>query len=76
MFQTWEDAMDPTDWWISEKLDGVRAYWDGADFYSREGNPFPAPAWFKVKFIVYESLLDSLRLIIFFDFSYFHRIFE
>ena len=21
--------MDPTGWWISEKLDGVRAYWDG-----------------------------------------------
>jgi len=24
---------DPTGWWISEKLDGVRAYWDGRDFY-------------------------------------------
>lgn len=45
--KTWEDTDDPTNWWISEKLDGVRAYWDGADFYSREGNPFPAPDWFK-----------------------------
>ena len=38
---------DPAGWWISEKLDGVRAYWDGANFWSRNGNQFPAPAWFK-----------------------------
>ncbi|KAG0644186.1 hypothetical protein HOY80DRAFT_878950 [Tuber brumale] len=31
---------------MSEKLDGVRAYWDGETFRSREGNPFYAPAWF------------------------------
>jgi DNA ligase-1 len=28
---------------VSEKLDGVRAYWDGKSFYSRNGNQFPAP---------------------------------
>jgi len=39
---------DPTGWWISEKLDGVRAYWDGYHFYSRNGNQFPCPEWFKV----------------------------
>lgn len=22
-------SLNPTDWWLSEKLDGVRAYWDG-----------------------------------------------
>jgi len=37
------DKMGPTGWWISEKLDGVRAYWDGTNFYSRHGNAFPAP---------------------------------
>jgi DNA ligase 1 len=37
---------DPTGWWLSEKLDGVRAYWDGTQFVSRLGNPFLAPAWF------------------------------
>ena len=42
-----ERRLDPTGWLLSEKLDGVRAYWDGADFYSRNGNAFPAPAWFK-----------------------------
>jgi ATP-dependent DNA ligase len=39
--------VDPTGWLMSEKLDGVRAYWDGANFYSRNGNAFPAPLWFK-----------------------------
>jgi len=38
---------DPTGWWMSEKLDGVRAYWDGEKFISRLGNEYHAPAWFK-----------------------------
>lgn len=25
----------------------MRAYWSGSDFYSRSGNLFAAPAWFK-----------------------------
>ncbi len=37
---------DPTGWWVSEKLDGVRAYWNGQQFISRLGNPFLAPSWF------------------------------
>jgi DNA ligase-1 len=32
---------------MSEKLDGVRAYWNGANFLSRNGNIFDAPRWFK-----------------------------
>jgi DNA ligase-1 len=31
---------DPTGYWMSEKLDGVRAYWDGEKFISRLGNEF------------------------------------
>ena len=31
---------------MSEKLDGVRAYWDGKQFLSRQGNLFHAPDWF------------------------------
>ena len=23
------EGVDPTGWWLSEKLDGVRAFWDG-----------------------------------------------
>jgi DNA ligase-1 len=44
--QTWDNATDLTDWWISEKLDGVRAFWDGKQFLSRQGNLFHAPGWF------------------------------
>ncbi|MDP6442231.1 MAG: DNA ligase [Pirellulaceae bacterium] len=42
----WDNACDLTDWWMSEKLDGVRAYWDGKQFLSRQGNVFHAPDWF------------------------------
>jgi DNA ligase-1 len=42
----WENDVDLTDWWMSEKLDGVRAYWDGKRFWSRLGNEFFAPDWF------------------------------
>jgi DNA ligase-1 len=31
---------------MSEKLDGVRGYWNGETFYSRQGNVFNAPKWF------------------------------
>ncbi len=31
---------------MSEKLDGVRAYWDGHGFLSRQGNRYHAPNWF------------------------------
>ena len=42
----WENDVDLTGWWLSEKLDGVRAYWDGERFISRLGNEFFAPKWF------------------------------
>jgi DNA ligase 1 len=42
----WENDIDLTGWWLSEKLDGVRAYWDGTQFISRLGNKFFAPRWF------------------------------
>lgn len=44
--QSWTNDVDLTGWWISEKLDGVRAYWDGQRFISRQGNLFHAPDWF------------------------------
>ncbi|MCA9617132.1 MAG: DNA ligase, partial [Myxococcales bacterium] len=34
---------------MSEKLDGVRAYWNGEHFVSRLGNRFFAPDWFVEK---------------------------
>lgn len=44
--QTWKDE-DPTGWWMSEKLDGVRACWDGENFRTRNNNILFAPDWFK-----------------------------
>src|SRR5687768_13478754 len=42
----WDSTVDVTGWWLSEKLDGVRAYWDGTQFLSRLGNKFHPPPWF------------------------------
>jgi DNA ligase-1 len=44
--ERWDNALDLTGWWISEKLDGVRAFWDGKSLISRLGNTFHAPDWF------------------------------
>ncbi|HEX4794734.1 MAG TPA: DNA ligase [Humisphaera sp.] len=44
--ESWDNAADLSGWWMSEKLDGVRAYWDGGQFLSRQGNFFHAPDWF------------------------------
>lgn len=35
-----------TDYWISEKYDGVRGYWDGEKLLTRGGQAINAPAWF------------------------------
>lgn len=42
----WSEDVDPTGWLESEKLDGVRAYWNGEVFVSRQGNVYAAPEWF------------------------------
>jgi DNA ligase-1 len=42
----WEMDIELAGWWMSEKLDGVRAFWDGTQFISRLGNVFHAPDWF------------------------------
>ncbi len=44
--EAWDGIVDVEGWWISEKLDGVRAYWDGTQFLSRQGNRYLAPDWF------------------------------
>lgn len=35
-----------TDYGVSEKYDGVRAYWDGMSLVTRSGRTIPAPEWF------------------------------
>jgi len=44
--ESWTPETDPSGWWLSEKLDGVRAYWNGREFLSRNGNRYAAPEWF------------------------------
>lgn len=34
------------DYWVSEKYDGVRGYWDGEKLLTRGGERIAAPAWF------------------------------
>lgn len=46
----YQQQVDVAEYWVSEKLDGVRAYWDGEKLLSRNGNVFAAPAWFSEKF--------------------------
>lgn len=38
--------IEPSAYLVSEKLDGVRAIWDGKILRFRSGNTIPAPAWF------------------------------
>eukprot|EP01064_Diplonema_japonicum_P034409 TRINITY_DN7111_c0_g2_i4.p1 TRINITY_DN7111_c0_g2~~TRINITY_DN7111_c0_g2_i4.p1 ORF type:complete len:679 (+),score=205.47 TRINITY_DN7111_c0_g2_i4:745-2781(+) len=45
--EKWDEKRNLAGWYTSEKLDGVRAYWDGERFLSRNGNCFTAPDWFK-----------------------------
>ena len=42
----YREGIDLTRYWVSEKLDGVRARWDGAALRSRRGNRLHAPPWF------------------------------
>jgi DNA ligase-1 len=44
--EAWDGAAEVAGWWLSEKLDGVRAYFTGQQFLSRQGHPFHAPEWF------------------------------
>jgi DNA ligase-1 len=43
---SYHPGIDLRAYWVSEKLDGVRAYWNGAEFISRGGHRIAAPAWF------------------------------
>jgi DNA ligase-1 len=45
--ERWDGVADLAGWWMSEKLDGVRAYWTGTKFLSRLGNEFHVPEWFR-----------------------------
>ena len=35
-----------SDYWVSEKLDGVRGYWNGHQLFTKQGHLINAPIWF------------------------------
>jgi len=37
---------DVQQYWVSEKLDGMRAYWNGQALFSRQGHQINAPSWY------------------------------
>lgn len=42
-------GVDVGDYWISEKLDGVRGRWDGHHLWARSGAAIDPPAWFTAR---------------------------
>jgi len=44
--ERYSSGVDVSQYWVSEKLDGVRAHWDGRQLRFRSGNPVPVPRWF------------------------------
>jgi len=48
--QIYTPGIDLSDYWVSEKLDGVRAYWDGQRLITRAGHVIAAPDWFTAGF--------------------------
>jgi len=42
--------IDLGNYFVSEKLDGLRGYWDGKNLISKEGNIYHAPEWFTKDF--------------------------
>ena len=46
--------MNVSGWYMSEKLDGVRAYWDGKKLISRSGKVFSVPSFFTKDFPSFE----------------------
>jgi DNA ligase-1 len=49
-----KNKQDIKNWYMSEKLDGIRAYWNGKEFLSKNGNKIFAPDWFIKDFPPFE----------------------
>lgn len=44
--KSWDSQQSLAGFWVSEKYDGVRGYWDGQRLLTRAGHPIAAPTWF------------------------------
>lgn len=54
LLKQYKPGQNVNGWLMSEKLDGVRAYWNGRQLMSRNGKPFAVPAWFTENFPPFE----------------------
>ncbi|MBU1668576.1 DNA ligase [bacterium] len=54
LLKSYKNDVNVTGWLMSEKLDGVRAYWDGKRLISRSGKEFAVPKWFVKDFPPFE----------------------
>lgn len=54
LLNKYSDDLNVSGWYMSEKLDGVRAYWDGDKLISRSGKIFSAPKFFTKDFPSHE----------------------
>lgn len=48
------DREEITGWVMSEKLDGIRGYWNGKQLFTRKGLPINPPSWFVDNFPPFE----------------------
>ncbi len=48
--EDYSQGVDVADYWVSEKLDGVRGYWTGERLITRGGHPVNPPDWFVAGF--------------------------
>ncbi|MDI1301942.1 MAG: DNA ligase [bacterium] len=42
----YHEGVNLDEYWVSEKFDGVRGYWDGEKLLTRAGTPIQSPPWF------------------------------
>jgi len=54
LLKSYKNDINVSNWLISEKLDGVRAYWNGKELISRSGKAFAVPDWFVKDFPPFE----------------------
>mmetsp|Transcript_23095 Transcript_23095/g.32216 ORF Transcript_23095/g.32216 Transcript_23095/m.32216 type:complete len:376 (+) Transcript_23095:2-1129(+) len=54
----YQSGVDPTGWWMSEKWDGIRGYWNGEQLISKQGHILPVPEWFTEK-LPKDTMLDG-----------------
>ncbi len=44
--KVYHPGIELADYWVSEKYDGLRGYWDGRQLFTRGGERVQAPTWF------------------------------